>query len=333
MRRHIAALCLLFLFGIACHGAAAQSREVDPAVRAQGSAIRKELYEAMPFRGRPDISYDIIPKDGLIFQWLVRLNPSVSIAWLAEEAGIVSDDPVVVLDAWSERLNAEIVALTTRIVQEAGTDPGFNPETDVRVLVSGRVLPAERPKDAKPWDDSSYYSISFTGTRRAVQLDPVTRKPIPCADGETRGGSITCVLTPDRDVWAFRQTITGSITIRNTGTTRVPVSARWEHHIRITDRAGRRIDARGLVLQADPSPTSASSIFLEPGGVLNGRFEIGTDPLHSGYDLHPGLWTLRFADQGDNYTIDTQPAEVVVVAHDVFPVRPLGDNPDAPPGN
>jgi hypothetical protein len=108
---------------------------------------------------------------------------------------------------------------------------------------------------------------------------------------------VKVVLTPDRPVWAFRQTITGSIVITNTGTTAATFDPWWINDVALHDGAGRTAESFSILGCILPDPNASRELILAPGQQHKGRFSVCTDRMHSmqsGYYAAPGKWWLTY---------------------------------------
>lgn len=298
--------------------AQAQPLRVDPEVRRQGRTIARALSDTSPLQGLPGVQCSVVTYDGRVFMWHISLEPPFGVSELAEQVGIPPVDPLSVFNAWVKKVNTDIVSATARAVRDAGTDPSFNAETDVSLSISFRTSPrrsfAKRPATKEEMESlRPDYSASFTGTRRNEQSTPSRGELFRDADGPPRGGSLEYTIVPDRATWSHRETIRGTVTVRNTGETRVHVPADFQRTVAITSSDGERPRSGNAVLFTHPAPDTAPYRFLSPGEIVAARFELRADPLDNGLILPEGEWDLRIKSLVSNVACNEPIVRIAVV--------------------
>lgn len=260
---------------------------------------------------------------------LVSLNESTDAFALSRLAGKESTDAREAIGAWAEFINRDLVPIVTEYVRESGHDPDFNPELDSLFVVDGY----ERTDGS----DKRFFRIFHTGTNVRSPLDSKGVDPGGPGLFPGRGGEITIEIKPDHEEYEPRETITGTVTLRNTGKSRVNVGVRLRRELTVTDPAGlplrehqQNAEARQSRLFDDvdevfgrwwfiPWPFDPNARVL-PGESLEVRFQIFTDPLQDsgyqrGYELTEGDWILRAkTDEFENVVTTTQPVRIRVKA-------------------
>lgn len=223
--------CVVLFCAVVCARAGAQV--VAPEVQEAGDRVAERLRAEGKSLVPEGAEIWVRAQDGRIYAWSVSLPDGTDYEALAKEAGNSDDDGRLILIAWAERLQTRLIGLTTDGVKAAGSDPEFNPETDVRLHVCARA-----PRTLTAGALRAFYSVAFTGSRRrAVTCEngEIVRE----ASGEPRGGEITVAFAPDRAGWKPGEAVTGRLTVTNTGTSRVPLAGLWGDRFVATDSRGK----------------------------------------------------------------------------------------------
>lgn len=299
---------LLVLLSVLVSCCPALAQHVDPELEKKAQSVVDGL-EGQAKKILPKgVAVSLRAEDGRIFSWTIELNKA-----LVKEVGGEMGNLPVALDKWSDTLNPKIVKMTSDAVRAAGHDPLFNQETDVTVSIGGQILP--KKKREGQFDDGEWYSISFTGLRRNADRDD-EGKVVRAAVGDPTGGQIEVAIVPDRATWKYRETITGRLTIKNTGKQRVRFSRWWIDGVDVTDEAGNKPESFSIMGNICAAPDAVMYIFLNPGEVHTGTFSVYTDRTHSmknGYYLKVGTWKLRYASYAiDNVRVISDPATIQV---------------------
>lgn len=284
---------------------------VDEAVQKQGSEIAVKLKAwlepQLPAKSDPWV----MSEDGRIFSTILDLPSDTDLLALGKQAGSDAKEASAAMEAWATKLNREYMAKAAALVAEAKADPDFNPETDCHLLVSFRGPGAK----GQPEGEISYH---FTGSRIGARRNFNTGKILTPAKGEPTGGEIKVVISPSRTDWSPKETITGKITITNTGKTRVYLSAWHYAAVNVTDPSGKKPESFSIMGNIDPAPNAAMYRFVKPGETLEDTFNVYTDRLHSmefGYYLADGDWLLGYGSYDlENVKLVCDPVKVHVAA-------------------
>ena len=284
---------------------------VDEAVQKRGSEIAVKLKAwlepQLPTKSDPWV----MSEDGRIFATILTLPADTDLLALGKQAGSDAKEVSAAMEAWATKLNREYMAKATALVAEAKADPDFNPETDCRLLVSFRGPGAkDQPEGA--------ISYHFTGSHLGARRNFDTGKVLVPAKGEPIGGEIEVVISPSRTDWSPKETITGKISITNTGKTRVYLSAWHYDSVNVTDPAGKKPQEFFMMGNIDPAANAAMYRFVKPGEKLEETFTVYTDRLHSmehGYYLSEGDWLLGYGPLDlDNVKVVCAPTTIHVTA-------------------
>ncbi len=292
----------------------ADAQKADPAAEAADQVVQKLTEDSKPMLP-PGAENWLRAEDGRIYQWSITLPDDVDIAALAKEAGSKSEKLRDQLDDWAAFVRPKFQKMTEEAVEAAGVDPEFNPETDFEMSVNTRLPPDGRPSGGAD-DRDRFYWVSFTGSRRDALYGKDNTEVLRPAQGEPTGGEIQVTIVPDRQQWGHRETITGKITIKNTGKARVPMSAFWFNAVTAFDAAGKMAEGFSILGHINYGPR-AMNTFLSPGAEQAATFTLITDRLHrmmNGQYLPPGKWTLRhFEHAVKNVRLKGEPAAIEVV--------------------
>lgn len=291
----------------------AGAQKADPAIEAAQKIVAKLSEDSKPMFP-PETELWLTPEDGRIYQWGITLSQKVDFAALAKEAGSKAVAPRDVLDEWAAFLRQKLQKMTQDAVKSSGSDPAFNPETDFEMWVSTRLQPDDKP-GGSPDERESFYWISFTGSRRDPLYGKDNSVVLRPALGEPTGGEIEVTITPDRPQWAHRESITGKISLKNTGKSRVPMSAFWYDAVEAVDAAGKKAEGFSILGHISYGPRPMNK-FLGPGEEETASFTLITDRRHTmsnGQYLPPGKWTLRhFEHAVKNVRVKCEPAAIEV---------------------
>ncbi len=281
---------------------------VDPAVQAEGNKIAAKLCEDAKSILPADTRISISAKDGLVFEWNIDAPGVTDFKGLAKAASVPRDDARAAFQAWAESIHPKLLKLTAEAVKASGSDPEFNPETDFTLYVFGRI-----PGVA---DDENFCWISFTGSRRDEQHDMKTQAVTCPASAPASGGEVRVTITPDRSQWGLHETITGSITITNIGSTRVHFNAWWIDTVKVTDEAGKEATSFSIRGCIDPAPNAPWYEFISAGKEYTAKFEVITDRIHSmrnGYYLPEGKWKLCYGQgEAENVKVHCDSVDISV---------------------
>lgn len=292
----------------------ADAQKADPAAEAANQVAQKLTADAKPMLP-PEAENWLRAEDGRIYQWSITLPNDVDIAALAKEAGSKSEKLRDQLDDWAAFVRPKFQQMTEVAVKAAGADPEFNPETDFEMSVNTRLPPDGKPSGGAD-DRDRFYWVSFTGSRRDALYGKNNTEVLRPAQGEPTGGEIQVMIVPDRQQWGHRETITGKITIKNTGKARVPMSALSFNAVTAFDAAGKIAEGFPILGHINYGPR-AMNTFLSPGAEQATTFTLITDRLHTmmnGQYLPPGKWTLRhFEHAVKNVRVKCEPAAIEVV--------------------
>lgn len=206
---------------------------VSPEVQEAGNRVAERILKEGRHLVPVGCDISVRARDGMIYHWSVYPSDTLDYSTLAKDIGSSEDDGRAILLAWAESLQAQLMKLTAAAVAASGDDSEFNPETDVRLYLFARA-----PKTLQSGAFRAYFSISFTGSRRHEVLDEngrTFRRP----SGDPGGGEITVAVTPDRRGWKPGESLTGWLTITNTGNSRVPLPVLWGDRVSATDPAGK----------------------------------------------------------------------------------------------
>jgi hypothetical protein len=156
----------------------------------------------------------------------------------------------------------------------------------------------------------------YAGIVCASASGPVERKWLEIPPGQTLGGTINVVIEPDRAEWGYRETITGHLTITNTGPSRVRLDRWWLAELEVTDAGGDRPKTFHMLGFADDADGDGRYFYLAPAEVHTAQFKVFTDRAHSmmhGFYLAPGSWQLRYPQHPhDNIAVSSDPAKFTV---------------------
>lgn len=286
--RHI--LCIagaLFLANLA------GAQKADPAAAAADKVVQKLTEDSKPLLP-PETELWLRAEDGRIYQWGITLPDDVDIAALTKDAGSKSEKPRDQLDDWAAFVRPKLQKMTEDAVKAAAVDPEFNAETDFEMWVNTHVPPDGKASGGAD-DRERFYWVSFTGSRRDALYGKNNTEVLRPAQGEPTGGDLEVTIVPDRRQWGHRETITGKLTLRNTGKSRVPMSSFWFNAVTAFDAAGKPAEGFSILGHINYAPR-AMNTFLSPGAEQTEKFTLVTDRLHTmmnGQYLPPGKWTLR----------------------------------------
>lgn len=301
MRRfcHVCGVLVLVLF----HSVARAQRGGDGPADRVCAKLRLDVDSVMPAGVEGSVSL----QDDRVYSVHVEVQKHADLAKLLR--GIQVKDRRGALDVWSERLNRNVHAMVVAAVRASGHDPGFNPGTDVRLVVCGHVLPVDE-------EGKDFYWASFTGTRRDP-ADATDAAGAPPAEAPN-GAELSVSIMPDRLLWKPREKITGKLKISNTGKGRTHCYAWGLDSLVVTDKAGKpadRFSFDGCIL---PAPNAPMYTFLEQGEVRSMSFEISTDrldDLRGGFLLGEGEWVLTYDSRAfANTLVKVQPVTFRVLA-------------------
>lgn len=285
--------------------------------------------------------------DGRVYQWSITLGGKTHMGAIIKAVGGSPDDPCTAIEKWCDQAVRQVVQMTVDAVKEKQLDPGFNPNTDIHVSFFVNNFPADAPcarqssrpsflplAPAKP--PTSYYSRTYVGLRRNPRHDD-NGKAIEQIPVVPTGDQITVTIAPDRPVWKFRETITGKITISNTGKGRVPLSAWRVNSVDVHDPKGGDAPGFHVLGNIDPALDAPRHVYLDPGERHDGQFKVYTDrsyTMSNGHYLDPGSWRLSYPNvDGSVLGVVVTPVTVEVRATDgeytgprMCKVRGIGGN-------
>jgi hypothetical protein len=304
---HRGLLWVLVVLGVCQSVAMGQRREEGPADRVC-QRLRPQVEDLLP----AGVEVSLYASDARVYDCHVELKKSVDLDALLR--GIQRPTRRAALDAWSARLCGQVHRLVVDAVRASGHDPGFNPGTDVKLVVCGHVLPeAER----MPGNAGVFYWVSYTGTRRDPPSGTERAADAPPVE-PPNGAQLTVTIVPDRTEWKPREKITGELKIVNTGRGRAHCHAWGLESLLVTDKAGKaaeRFFFAGCIL---PSPDAPTYAFLEAGEVRSMRFAVSTDRLddfRGGFVLGEGEWLLAYdPEKFDNTLVKVEPVPLRVRA-------------------
>jgi len=119
----------------------------------------------------------------------------------------------------------------------------------------------------------------------------------PQPDAVKAPGQVTVVIKPDRPTWKYRETITGSLSITNTGDAAVELNAWWINSVNVTALDGKPAPYFSIQGSISFGPDAPTTKKISPGGIHAAKFSIYTDRMHSmknGFYVEPGAWLLTY---------------------------------------
>ncbi len=129
---------------------------------------------------------------------------------------------------------------------------------------------------------------------------------------------LVVTIEPDKLVWGYHQTISGTIKFKNEGREPVRISVLIGRFVSVSDPAGDSPRSFSILGNIDPGPHEKTFDDIEPGATLDRRFHIHTDRLfhmENGYFLKPGQWRLSLARwELDQLHTDVKQVEIEVRA-------------------
>ncbi len=293
----------------------------DPTeLEADLSSAAEELLNEMP------VSFNLDCVDNEIANWSLSLDEDEFTGFLSEQRSILETDLMDRLVVWSRWANKELGRITRDCFRKQNREH-FNYETDCSLNISGQILPASEyytdwlflgfsgsrmsyvgsPDEADlgiaymlregDVEDMQEEEIEFwKGKQRALQQAAAVRFPKPDPPLEDNPSEITYEINPSSLIWNIRENITGNVTLRNTGTTRIHVGTRWEKsEVNIRTEEGSGLEAfymQGCILWGEPEQWNT---YLLPGDEITSEFTIHTDPsesMTSGYIVPDGRFVL-----------------------------------------
>ena len=269
--------------------------EDDPVLK----LLEGELREGLALGPSAEVSVDVEHGEGAhaaarVFDIGVWFRTLEVKAW-----GLPRAEPVTFaeLAGWRDALHARAMSIATEIIRRDGSDPHFNPDTDLRMTLD--CWPANAGWDAEPMpEENAWFSADYCGGRSlggflkiGDEERDVEREPV---DPTNLGLAVTIV--PDSLEWDERETITGVLCFHNQSAKRIPVSS-WSD-VSIVDAAGDRPEVHRR-LWGEPV---WEHWFFMPGEIRAIPWTIATDSLpweawH--WTVPPGEYWLTFQDFGD----------------------------------
>lgn len=280
-------------------------------VLGQLQAIADARFPDPKFRPR------VTGEDGVIFRWHMECRDDRGdlVGRVIEGGADATVDRTIMLRAWANDLNRQLVDLTTETVEQSGVDPEFNPETDVRFRVLGLVSSID-PHSGSATAERSLFHAAYVGSARTWLSDSshnANHDPIPTPNG----GELRIGIVTDRERWHVGEPITGRIVLTNTGDSRVPVPVRWSEMIRAVGADGTEPEAfafEGCILYGNSGPRND---FVAAGDSREESFRLLTAPkddFDSGQYLTVGIWMLELSGTlCENVEQIATPASVLVV--------------------
>lgn len=211
-----------------------------------------------------------------------------------DELGIEPrDDRTLQFAAWAATVNERLVGLTKRAIEEAGIDPLYTPEVDHELRIWGLVrAPASPPPPRRepiagippfPNEDESrfwserYAAVTFLGQRCTSVYDGKERLDHgPPPEGLAR---FSTRIELDAPEFPFRSSITGRLTVTNTGECRLPIGY---HDLRLAaiviTPEGKQAEFSAVIGLGHPPVPEWWNRPLLPGESYSEPFVIATDP-------------------------------------------------------
>lgn len=275
-------------------------------------ALEQEL-EAAAAKAFEDVPGQIAISayDSKVASWHLSLRKDGLREYLAQQPDLPAGTLMDQLTAWARQVNTEIGRITRECFQR-NKCIDFNYDLDCALWVDGRVLPEKEYGTDWLFLEFEGPRLSFVGTPEAellffLSMDDgvqttdhrdmtdekraalraeceatareVSKKfPQPDPPLEDNPNRMTYEIQPDKPIWALHEQITGTITLRNTGTTRLHVESRWgPSTVAMTTAAGeqpKRYFMQGCILYG---PKTSWYVYWLPGKSITSRFEIDTD--------------------------------------------------------